>query len=106
RRVVVMPVEFRVRRRHPRVVERHDARGDERAVVPVGDDHDPENRDDEIQGMHETDSIAILERVSPSRRLLAYALRYRRQFVLGLVCVAVSRAIALAAPAVLGYAID
>jgi ATP-binding cassette subfamily B protein len=44
--------------------------------------------------------------VSPFRRLLGYALRYRRQFALGLVCVALSRAIALAAPAILGYAID
>ena len=44
--------------------------------------------------------------MSPYRRLLAYALRYRRQFLIGILCVVVSRAIALTAPAILGYAID
>ena len=40
------------------------------------------------------------------RRLLQYVLRYRRAFLLGLVCVVCTRAVALAAPLVLGYAID
>jgi ATP-binding cassette subfamily B multidrug efflux pump len=44
--------------------------------------------------------------VSPVRRLLQYVLRYRRKFTLGLACVVVTRAVALAGPAVLGHAID
>jgi ATP-binding cassette, subfamily B, multidrug efflux pump len=40
------------------------------------------------------------------RRLLPYVLRYRRAFLLGLVCVLCTRAVSLAAPLVLGYAID
>jgi ATP-binding cassette subfamily B protein len=44
--------------------------------------------------------------VSPVRRLLQYVARYRRKFALGLACVVVTRAVALAGPAVLGYAID
>ena len=44
--------------------------------------------------------------MSPFRRLLGYALRYRRKFTLGLVCVVISRAVYLAAPQVLGQAID
>ena len=42
----------------------------------------------------------------PFRRLLGYVLRYRRDFLIGLACVVVTRAIMLASPAVLGYAID
>ena len=44
--------------------------------------------------------------MSPSRRLLAYARRYRRAFLLGLACAVVTRAVALAGPTVLGRAID
>src|SRR5215470_16764740 len=44
--------------------------------------------------------------MSPFRRLLSYALRYPRKFLLGLVCVVVSRAVYLAAPQVLGYSVD
>jgi ATP-binding cassette, subfamily B, multidrug efflux pump len=44
--------------------------------------------------------------VSPSRRLVAYVLRYRRKFTLGLACVVVTRSVALAGPTVLGRAID
>ncbi|PYR30659.1 MAG: ABC transporter ATP-binding protein, partial [Acidobacteria bacterium] len=44
--------------------------------------------------------------MSPFRRLLGYALRYRRDFLLGLGCVVGTTAIALAAPMVLRYAID
>jgi ATP-binding cassette subfamily B multidrug efflux pump len=44
--------------------------------------------------------------VSPLRRLLAYVLKYRTAFSLGLACVVVTRAVALAAPMVLGRAID
>ncbi|HJZ74174.1 MAG TPA: ABC transporter ATP-binding protein [Vicinamibacterales bacterium] len=44
--------------------------------------------------------------MSPLRRLVVYVVRYRRKFVLGLICVVVTRAVALAAPKILGYAID
>jgi ATP-binding cassette subfamily B protein len=44
--------------------------------------------------------------MSPIRRLLSYALRYPRKFLLGLVCVVISRAVYLAAPQVLGFAVD
>lgn len=42
----------------------------------------------------------------PVRRLLPYIQRYRRDFVLGLVCVVISASASLTAPWVLGYAID
>jgi ATP-binding cassette subfamily B protein len=44
--------------------------------------------------------------VSAFRRLIRYVLRYRRAFSLGLVCVVCTRAVALASPLVLGFAID
>jgi ATP-binding cassette, subfamily B, multidrug efflux pump len=44
--------------------------------------------------------------VTPVRRLLGYVLRYRRDFLLGLLCVLVTTAVTLVAPRVLGYAID
>ncbi len=44
--------------------------------------------------------------VSPARRLLEYALRYRGQFLLGLGCVLVSTAVGLLAPWVLKHAVD
>ncbi len=44
--------------------------------------------------------------MSPFRRLLPYAVRYRRKFGLGLTCVVVTRAVALAGPTVLGRGID
>ena len=44
--------------------------------------------------------------MSPFRRLLSYVLRYRRDFLLGLGCVVVTTGVGLAAPKVLGYAID
>jgi ATP-binding cassette, subfamily B, multidrug efflux pump len=44
--------------------------------------------------------------VSPFRRLLGYALRYRQAFLIGLVCVVITQGVALAAPIVLRYAID
>jgi ATP-binding cassette subfamily B multidrug efflux pump len=44
--------------------------------------------------------------VSPFRRLLSYVLKYRRAFLVGLVCVVVTQAVALASPMVLRYAID
>ena len=44
--------------------------------------------------------------MSPVRRLLGYVLRYRRDFLAGLVCVLVGTAITLAAPIVLRYAVD
>jgi ATP-binding cassette subfamily B multidrug efflux pump len=44
--------------------------------------------------------------VSPVRRLLQYVVRYKRKFALGLACVVLTRAVALAGPAVLGFAID
>ena len=44
--------------------------------------------------------------VSPIRRLFAYVVRYRRKFVLGLLCAVATRLVALAGPGVLGRAID
>jgi ATP-binding cassette, subfamily B, multidrug efflux pump len=44
--------------------------------------------------------------VPPVRRLLVYVFRYRRKFALGLVCVVITRSVALAGPAVLGIAVD
>ncbi len=44
--------------------------------------------------------------MSPFRRLLAYVDRYRKAFVLGLICSVVTTAITLVAPLVLQYAID
>ena len=56
--------------------------------------------------MHGPHSIAILEPVSPVRRLLGYLLRYRRDFLIGFLCVVLTTGIALASPIVLRYAID
>ena len=44
--------------------------------------------------------------VSPFRRLLGYGLKYRREFVLGLVCVIITSGISLASPKIFQYAID
>src|SRR5438874_7077620 len=44
--------------------------------------------------------------MSPVRRLLGYARRYRRDFIRGLVCVVIATAISLASPLVLRYAVD
>ncbi|MCC7417946.1 MAG: ABC transporter ATP-binding protein [Acidobacteria bacterium] len=44
--------------------------------------------------------------MSPIRRLYGYAARYRRDFLLGLGCVVVNKAVALASPLILAYAID
>ena len=44
--------------------------------------------------------------MSAFRRLLGYALRYRRDFLIGLTCVVLTRTVALASPRVLGYAVD
>ncbi len=44
--------------------------------------------------------------MSPVRRLFAYVVRYRRKFVLGLLCAVATRSVALAGPGVLGRAID
>ncbi len=44
--------------------------------------------------------------MSPIRRLFAYVVRYRRKFVLGLLCAVATRSVALAGPGVLGRAID
>jgi ATP-binding cassette, subfamily B, multidrug efflux pump len=44
--------------------------------------------------------------VPPFRHLVGYVLRYRRDFLIGLACVAVTTGVALVAPMVLRYAID
>jgi len=44
--------------------------------------------------------------VTPFRRLLGYARRYRRDFTLGLLCVVVTTSVALASPKVLQFAVD
>ncbi|HEY7290275.1 MAG TPA: ABC transporter ATP-binding protein [Vicinamibacterales bacterium] len=46
------------------------------------------------------------EEMSPVRRLVGYVLRYRRAFLLGLLCTVVTQAVALASPKILQYAID
>jgi ATP-binding cassette, subfamily B, multidrug efflux pump len=43
---------------------------------------------------------------SPFRRLIPYALRYRREFLLGLGCVVITTAVALISPWILKHAID
>src|SRR5215467_2614531 len=43
---------------------------------------------------------------APFRRLLAYALRYRQEFLLGLASVVITTGVALASPKVFQYAID
>jgi len=48
----------------------------------------------------------ILEAVFPVRRLFQYVVRYRTKFLIGLGCVVITRAVVLAGPMVLGYAID
>jgi ATP-binding cassette, subfamily B, multidrug efflux pump len=44
--------------------------------------------------------------MTPFRRLLGYALRYRGKFLRGLACVVVTTAVSLVAPRILGLAID
>ena len=44
--------------------------------------------------------------MTPFRRLLSYVVRYQRDFVIGLLCVIVTRGVTLASPLVLRYAID
>src|SRR6185369_9446690 len=41
-----------VRRRHPRVVQDHHVRGQERGVIAVGDGDDGEEEEDEGEGVH------------------------------------------------------
>ena len=43
---------------------------------------------------------------APFRRLLPFLLKYRRQFVLGLICVVITTTIQLLSPWVLKFAID
>jgi hypothetical protein len=57
-RVIVLPVVPDVRGRRPGVIERHDPRGDEGAVVAVRDDEDAEDRKDEVKRAHETRSVS------------------------------------------------
>ena len=51
-RVIVVAVVPLVRRRDAAVVERHDSRRNERAVIAVRDRQDAENRKDEVKGAH------------------------------------------------------
>ena len=44
--------------------------------------------------------------MSPFRRLFGYVIRYRRDFLIGLACVVVTTSVGLAAPKILGYAVD
>jgi ATP-binding cassette, subfamily B, multidrug efflux pump len=44
--------------------------------------------------------------VTPFRRLLGYVARYRRAFLVGLACVVINKAVALAGPLILSHAID
>ena len=52
RGIVVVPVVLRVSWRHPRVVQHHDPRGNERAVVAVGDGENAEGGQNQIQRVH------------------------------------------------------
>ncbi len=52
RDVVVVAVGPDVRGRRAAVVERHDARGEERAVIPVGERQNPEDGEDDVEGPH------------------------------------------------------
>jgi hypothetical protein len=52
RGIVVVSVVLRVRRCHPRIVQRHDFRGDERAVVAIADHENANGRQDQIQSVH------------------------------------------------------
>src|SRR5207249_6188422 len=103
RGVVVRPVVLRVCRRLAAVVERQGLRGDAGAVEPIRDDADGKSRDHEVEGLH---GANYTRRVSPFGRLLAYVGRYRRAFVLGLICSIATTVITLVAPLVLQYAID
>src|SRR5262249_6529397 len=116
RRIVVRPVILGMRRRDSGIVQRHRFRRDERAVVPIRDHEDPDNRDDNIESLHgphsskdglgSRDEDPYTRCMSPFARLLGYVLRYRREFLIGLGCVVVTRAIALSGPTILGYAVD
>ena len=44
--------------------------------------------------------------MTPFRRLLGYVLRYRRDFVFGLICSVTTTSITLASPKILRYAVD
>src|SRR4249919_879145 len=66
RRMVVVAVVAYVRRRPPRVVERHDACRDERAVVAIGDRQDTKGRQDDVEGAHHSRRSAVGSRQSRS----------------------------------------
>ena len=66
RRMVVVAVVADVRRRHPRVVERHDPRRDERAVVAIRDRQDAKDRQDDVEGAHDSRRSAVGSRQSRS----------------------------------------
>ena len=55
--MVVLAVVTDVRRRRPRVVQRHDARGDEGAVVAIRDREDAENRQQDVECTHECGGV-------------------------------------------------
>lgn len=56
--------------------------------------------------MSRVSSSATAPASSPARQLLVYVFRYRRDFLLGLVCVVAASGIMLASPIVLRYAVD
>ena len=62
-RIVVVAVELGMGWGDSRIVERHDPRGDERAVIAVRDRHDAEDRHEDVKGMHNADSIRFSLRV-------------------------------------------
>jgi len=51
-RMEIRPVVLGVRRCDTRVIERHHLRGDEGAVIPVGNREDAHDRDDDVKGLH------------------------------------------------------
>ena len=79
--IVVAVVPNVVRRRHAAVVERHDPRRDERAVIAVRDHQDAEDRKNEVQGPHRGESsktagtsVAALASMAPMKSLSLYSL--------------------------------
>ena len=66
RRVVVLAVVRLCAGVDARVVERHDPRGDERAVVAVGDRQDAEDRQDDVERAHHSRRSAVGSRQSRS----------------------------------------
>ena len=87
-------------------ISQHSWSGTRRGSHPLGVHSRPCDAERRVRGRGRRPAPAILRDVSPSRRLLGYLLRYRRDFLIGLGCVVVTTGVALTTPMVLRYAID